>query len=60
LQLLLAYHGFLPADAKIDGSYGAGTRTAIVAAQKEAQLPENGFMSEDTAGYLRNRGETKR
>lgn len=55
LQMLLAYHGFLAADAKIDGSYGAGTRTAIVAAQKEAQLPETGFMSAATGTYLLKR-----
>lgn len=55
LQLLLAYHGFLPVDAKIDGSYGAGTRLGIVGAQKEAQLPETGFMSTATAAYLSQR-----
>ena len=55
LQLLLSYHGFLPADAKIDGSYGAGTRAAIVAVQKEAQLPETGLMSTATAAYLSQR-----
>lgn len=55
LQLLLAYHGFLPTDAKIDGSYGAGTRNAIVLAQKTALIPETGFMSAATAGYLQTR-----
>jgi hypothetical protein len=59
LQLLLAYHGFLPTDAKIDGSYGAGTRTAIVAVQKEAQVPETGFMSEATAEHLRKRSDPR-
>lgn len=52
LQLLLAYLGFLPKDAKIDGSYGAGTRAAIIAVQKEAKLPETGFMSTVTSYYL--------
>lgn len=59
LQLLLAYHGYLPTDAKIDGSYGAGTRAAIVTVQKEAQLPETGFMSTATADYLRKRSDQK-
>jgi hypothetical protein len=59
LQLLLAYHAFLPADAKIDGSYGAGTRAAIASVQKEAQLPETGFMSDATADYLQKRPDRK-
>ena len=59
LQLLLAYHGFLPSDAKIDGSYGAGTRAAIIVAQKEAKLPETGFMSAPTADYLSKRPDQK-
>ena len=55
LQLLLAYQVFLTTDAKIDGSYGSGTRTAIIAVQKEAQMPETGFMSAATATYLTRR-----
>lgn len=55
LQLLLAYHGFLPTDAKIEGSYGAGTRAAITALQKEAQLEKSGFLSNKTAEYLQKK-----
>ncbi len=52
LQSLLKFHGFLPDTTRIDGSYGAGTRTAIAAAQTRAGLPADGFMSDAVALWL--------
>lgn len=60
LQLLLVYHGFLPANSKVDGSYGSGTRAAIVAVQKEAKLPETGYMANASADYLLKREDNNR
>ena len=51
-QLLLKQLGFLPAAAEIDGSYGQGTRTAIMAAQAEAKQDQSGFMSNATFDFL--------
>jgi hypothetical protein len=51
-QYLLRHLGFLPKDASIDGSFGQGTRSAIMAAQAEAKLDQSGFLSRNTFQYL--------
>jgi peptidoglycan hydrolase-like protein with peptidoglycan-binding domain len=60
LQLLLAYHGLMAPDARIDGSYGAGTRNAIITLQKEANLPTSGFLSNATAEFLLKKQDNPR
>ncbi len=65
-QYLLLINGFLPKQgwpesgiSPIDGSFGAGTRTSIKAAQAEAGLPATGFMNNATFNYLRSRDPAK-
>jgi hypothetical protein len=52
LQSLLKFHGFLPEDTRIDGSYGAATRNAIAVAQTRAGLPADGYMDDAVALWL--------
>jgi uncharacterized protein len=49
LQARLQALGYLPATARIDGIYGAATRTAIVAWQSAAQLPATGLLGTSDA-----------
>ena len=51
-QFLLKQLGFLPTTADIDGSFGQGTRTALLAAQAEAKLDQSGFLSDKTFTFL--------
>ena len=54
-QVLLKHFEFLPKTADVDGSFGQGTRTAIMAAQAEAKLDQSGFLSNATYDFLINR-----
>ena len=54
-QVLLKHFEFLPKTADVDGSFGQGTRTAIMAAQAEANLDQSGFLSNATYDFLINR-----
>lgn len=54
-QILLRQRGFLTAASRTDGSFGAGTRAAIAAAQSAAGLPVTGFMSDSTFAWLAGR-----
>ena len=55
LQSLLKFHGYLPESTRIDGAYGDATRAAITAAQRDAGLPADGYMTEALAEHLRNK-----
>lgn len=52
LQKLLQEAGFIPADEKVDGVYGAATRTAISSFQSAEGLPSDGLLSKPTAERL--------
>lgn len=53
LQGKLKALGFMPKDAAVDGVFGTGTRTALLAWQHTTGRPETGFFGdEDAAGLL--------
>lgn len=51
-QEMLRTDGYLPADATVDGLFGATSRSALTAFQLANQLPPSGFLSRASAASL--------